>query len=114
MTLYNKGVKDIFLSHFQNVDTQEVYSRIFKKSFEMENEKNIDLYDFDEQDYEKFIGEELKPSTKESARTYCNVLSSYVQWAIQNRYSKHETNPIRRRQDFFYTFIEEKKLYFSF
>ncbi|MCY9545045.1 hypothetical protein M5X02_30945, partial [Paenibacillus alvei] len=57
----------------------------------------------------------LKPRTKESARTYCNVLAAYVQWAIDNKYSHQLINPIKRRQEYFYEFVQSAtKMYFSF
>lgn len=110
---FNNDAKLLFLSKFKNDDTKEVYSRIFKKSFNMEIEENKDLYDFNENEIENFIKNELKPKTKESARTYCNVLSSYIQWAIDNGMSKTLTNPIRRKQEYFYNFVQENKLYMS-
>src|SRR5690606_3361061 len=39
---------------------------------------------------------------------------NYVQWSIDNNYSKHKINPIRRRLEFFYSLVDKKKLYLSF
>ncbi|MCR8994588.1 hypothetical protein [Brevibacillus laterosporus] len=110
---FNSSVKELFLNRFDNDDTKDVYSRIFKKSAEMEQKRNKDLYNFGEEDLAIFIENQLKPKTKESARTYCNVLSSYIQWSIDNNFSEHISNPIRRRQDYFYSFVQENKLYIN-
>jgi integrase len=110
---FNSEIKNKFLGKFENADTQDVYSRIFKKSSEIEFEKDKDLYDFEDSELESFIENQLKPKTKESARTYCNVLSSYIQWAIENKYSSQLVNPIRRRQEYFYNFVQENKLYIN-
>lgn len=111
--MYNNSKKDLFLKQFKE-DTQEVYKRIFKKSEELEKEYNKDLYNFDEKQFEEFIKDHIKPKTKQSARTYCTVLGSYIQWAIENKYSKHNTNPLRRRSDYFYKFVNnQNNLYLS-
>lgn len=114
MNIYNqKKYKDLFLEQFKNKQTKEVYTRIFKKSSSLEEKLNLDLFDFNDEQLENVM-HEIKPKTRESARTYCNIISSYLQWAIDNRYSKHFYNPFKRRQDFFYNFVDENKLYFSF
>jgi integrase len=111
--VYNEKIKNLFLNQFNNQDTVDVYKRIFKKSKNMEVNKNKDIFNFDEDELEYFIANGLNPKTKESARTYCNVLSSYIQWSIDNNFSKHETNPLRRRQEYFYNFVQDTKLYIS-
>ncbi|OME54033.1 hypothetical protein BSK59_15745 [Paenibacillus odorifer] len=112
--LYNLEIKNIYLDQFPNPDTKEVYTRLFKKSFEIESMKEKDLYDFEDDELEYFLGKILKPKTKESARTYCNVLSNYIQWGIDKRYSKQILNPIKRRQEYFYEFVQESKMYISY
>lgn len=114
MELYNEEHKRLFLDSKENKEiTKDVYSRIFKKSFSREELVEKDLYNFDENELKSFISEELDPKTKESARTYCTVLSAYIQWAIDKNLSRHITNPIRRRQDFFFSFIQDRKLYMN-
>jgi len=110
---YNPKFKNEFLSQF-NENTQVVYSRIFKKSEALENEADKDLYNFDDDALKVFMRDILKPSTKESSRTYSNILISYIQWAIENDYSYHKVNPIKRRQEYFYDFVTSEKLYISF
>lgn len=115
MSIFNLGVKSLYLEQFENQDTKEVYSRLFRKSFETEESMQKDLYNFNDEEFEKFFKKVLKPKTKESARTYCNVLASYVQWAIDNKHSNQLINPIKRRQEYFYEFVQDdNKMYFSF
>lgn len=112
MELYNETVKREFLNQYED-ETSSVYERVFKHSKGKEKSLSKDLYNFNEQEYEEFI-KSLKPKTKESVRTYCNVLSTYVQYGIDKGLSYHITNPIKRRQEYFYNFVEEKQLYFSY
>ncbi|WP_261378528.1 hypothetical protein [Paenibacillus agilis] len=114
MYVFNIEKKSIYLEQFENQDTKEVYTRLFRKSFETEESMQKDLYNFDDSEFENFFLNTLKPKTKESARTYCNVLSAYVQWAIDNKYSNHLINPIKRRQAYFYEFVQnDNKMYIS-
>lgn len=111
--MYKKALKDVFLEQFSE-DTQEVYKRIFKLSSKMEEKLNKDVCDFSREQFEEFMLNYLKPKTKQSARTYCNVLSSYVQWAMKNKYSSSRINVLRRRQDYFYNFvINQNSLYLT-
>jgi integrase len=111
--IYNEKNKEQFLQQFKNQETIDVYKRIFLKSYEMEIEKEKDLFNFNEDELADFIKNKLKPKTKVSARTYCNVLSNYLQWGIENNFSKHFTNPLRKNLDYFYSFVPKKKLYIS-
>lgn len=114
MDFYNAEIKMKYLEQFDNLDTREVYSRLFKKAVDTEIELQRDIYDFRDDEIENFIANMLKPKTKESARTYCNVLSSYIQWAMDHGYSRNFTNPLKRRQEYFYSFVKEYKQYISY
>lgn len=106
--LYNSNKKEEFLNQFKE-KTREVYTRLFKISIILEEKLNKDLYDFNSEELEDFI-KLLKPKTKQSARTYCNVLSSYIQWGLDNKFTKvNDNNPIRRRQEYFYNFVVGKQ-----
>lgn len=112
--IYDEVKKAHFLNQFENLSTREVYMRIFKQSSKLENEIGKDLFNFNQDELERFIKEYIKPKTKQSARTYINVISSYIQWGIDNKYSKLSTNPLRRNQDYFYNFVEDQNnLYMS-
>lgn len=114
--IYNSDIKQMYLDQFGNKETVEVYTRLFRKSLERESNLNKDLYDFNDEEMEDFLKKILKPKTKESARTYCNVLSNYIQWAIDNPKISNTINlfnPLKRRQEYFYEFVQESRTYFS-
>lgn len=97
-----------------NENSKKVYKRVFNNADTMEFDLDKDIFNFNEDELEQFIKKYLKPKTKESARTYCNILSSYIQWAIDHKNNENLTNPIRRRQDYFYNFVEDQNsLYLS-
>lgn len=104
----------MYLDPFENEETKEVYSRLFRKASDMEMQKDKDLFEFSEEEFEYFFKNILRPKTKESARSYCNVLANYVQWAIDNKHSQQLINPLKRRQEYFYEFVQERKTYFSY
>lgn len=112
--MYKNDYKNDFLNQFENEDTRKVYEAIFKKSEFLENKVNKDIMDFDKQLLEEFIVNYVKPKTKQSARTYCNILSSYIQWSIDNKLSSHTSNPLNNGQDYFSNFVEnQNSLYLS-
>jgi integrase len=108
--IFQEELKELFLSQFEKPDTQEVYRRIFKQSSYMENKLKKDVLDFTAEELEEFIKYYLSPKTKESARTYCNVLSSYIQWGMDNHKTNRDYNPLRRHQDYFYQFVQEESI----
>jgi hypothetical protein len=111
---FDNEIKTEFLEQFENNDTKEVYKRIFKKSMPIETKYNENLYNFDNDMIEYFIKQYIKPKTKQSARTYCNVISSYIQWGMDKAYSKLDINPLKRNQEYFANFVEnQNSLYLS-
>ncbi|GFN34085.1 phage lytic cycle repressor MrpR family protein [Paenibacillus xylaniclasticus] len=115
--MYNESIKQMYLNQFK-VSTKEVYARLFRKSAVREKELGKDLYHFSDNEFELFLRDVLRPKTKESARTYCNVLTNYVQWAIDNPTESQArvlTNPLKRRQEYFYEFVQPAgKTYISY
>lgn len=112
MTMYNETVKNDYLKQF-TTDTQEVYKRIFKNSEVLEDLNKKDLYSFEDELLEKLILEYIKPKTKQSARTYCSIMSNYIDWAIHNNYRK-TSNPLKGNQEYFYSFVDDQNnLYFA-
>lgn len=114
MSVYNLDIKKMYLNPFENEETKEVYTRLFRKAYETEVKFGKDLFDFSEEDWSYFFENVLRPKTKESARSYGNVLANYVQWAIDNNHSQLLINPLKRRQRYFFEFVQERKTYFSF
>lgn len=106
--------KNEFLTTIDNEDSKLVYISAFKNSEILEEDLNKDLFNFKEEDLEKLIRDIIKPKTKQSARTYCNILSKYIQWGIESKRSKLSTNPFRRRQDYYSNFVsDQSSLYLS-
>ncbi|GIO92905.1 phage lytic cycle repressor MrpR family protein [Paenibacillus lactis] len=114
MCMYNPEIKTMYLAQFEHQETREVYTRLLKKSFEVEKQYGKDLFDFNEEEFEYYFRNILRLKTKESARSYCNVIANYVQWAIDHKYSGQLINPLKGSQDYFYEFVQETRLYFSY
>lgn len=112
---YNNDVKNRFLNQFTNEKTKEVYKRVFDKSRYLEIENGKDLFDFDEYDLNLLLESYISPKTKQSARTYGNIISSYIDWAIDKGYSKNKVfNRIHDRQEYFNSFAnKQNSLYLS-
>lgn len=106
--MYKQNIKEKFLLQFDNLDTRKVYETVFKKSEQIENKYNTDIMNFDINMLDKFIADYIKPKTKQSARTYCNILSSYIQWSIKNNLSKIKENPLENGQSYFEKFVKNQ------
>lgn len=107
MNFYNDSVKGEFLNKFEE-DTRGVYSNIFKKSKKLEEKYNTDVFNFDEESLKDLLKNYINPSTKQSARTYYNILSSYIQWGIDNKHSILTENPMARMKENWLTFVENQ------
>ena len=90
--LYNKSIKQLFLSQYQS-STQATYERIFIRSVEIEQQKNMDLFDFDKNLIEYFLFG-LHPKTQQSSNTNGRIVSAYIYWAIANKLRKNNYNPL--------------------
>jgi len=113
--MYNKPAKIRYLDRYHNDDTKEVYGRIFKKSAMLEQKNQKDLYDFTEEQLKEFVITTLQPKTKESSRSIYSTISSYIEWAIQSKYSIHEVNPWKKRStDYIYSLVIPVKNYMSY
>lgn len=112
--MYKQDYKSQFLNQFENEHTKKVYEAVFKKSEPLEAKYNTDIMDFGKDELQSFIINDINPKTKQSARTYCHILSSYIQWGIDNEYSKNEKNPLDLGSSYFEKFVENQDaLYLS-
>lgn len=112
--MYKQDYKNQFLSQFKNEYTRRVYEAVFKKSEPLEAKYDTDIMNFDKDMFELFIKDYLSPKTKQSARTYCHILSSYVQWAIDNNLSTMSSNHMSEGSSYFETFVtNQNSLYLS-
>lgn len=113
--LFNEVIKRSYLERYDNVDTKEVYGRIFKKSSKLEHQLIKDIYDFNEDELRNFVMEILQPKTKESSRSVYSTISSYIEWSINEGYSKQTVNPWRKRgQNYIYSLVFDVKNYMSY
>lgn len=113
--MYTKNHKNEFLNQFENEYTRKVYESTFRKVEVMEQEVQKDVMDFSKEMFEKLITTYVKPSTKQSARTYCHILSSYIQWSIDKEYSANKLNPLQDgNSSYFEEFVKnQNSLYMS-
>lgn len=112
--MYAKSHKEKFLNNFENEHTKKVYESVFRKTETLEKIVGFDFMDFNLEMFDKFVKEYMKPKTRQSARTYGHILSSYIQWSIDNNYSKNEVNPIQDGSNYFESFVKEQdSLYMS-
>ncbi|MGE8079269.1 hypothetical protein [Peribacillus loiseleuriae] len=108
---YNKNVKEKFLEKFQE-ESRNTYSHVFKKSEELEQLIGIDLYLFKINQIEALL-KKFKFSTIKAARTYFSVISSYINWSIENGY-KTDENPVKDLgDDWLGGFVVENKTIFT-
>jgi len=113
--MYNEAIKLNYLERYENVDTKEVYGRIFKKSAQLEQQLEKDLYNFNEEELKLFVIQILQPKTKESSRSIYSTIASYIEWSIIESYSQHLVNPWKKRgQDYIYSLVMPVKNYMSY
>lgn len=107
---FNNEIKHSFLSNYPE-ESQNTYAYVFRKSAEMEDLIEKDLFNFSVKQTERFL-KSLELSTLNAIKTYGRVVSSYFNWAIENGYRKDENFLKNIGSDWFNQFInEEKSLY---
>jgi uncharacterized protein with ParB-like and HNH nuclease domain/integrase len=113
--IYNKQIKEKYLSTFENEQSRYTIKYLFYKSYSTERLLKRDLYDFSLLEIKNLI-KEIKPYNLVVAKTTGSYISSYISWAIENGYSKNTINPIRGIDSSFYEELvdKSKKLHFSF
>ncbi|MEC1697731.1 phage lytic cycle repressor MrpR family protein [Schinkia azotoformans] len=108
---FNEETKETFLSNF-NEESRNTYSYVFRNSKEMEELIEKDVYDFTINQIGKLL-ESLKLSTSNAAKTYGRVISSYINWAIENNL-KSEPNPLKHiGNEWFEQFVNKIKLFIT-
>ncbi|MEC1780045.1 hypothetical protein [Schinkia azotoformans] len=108
---FNEETKELFLGNF-NEESRNTYSYVFRNSKEMEELIEKDVYDFTINQIGKLL-ESLKLSTSNAAKTYGRVISSYINWAIENNL-KSEPNPLKHiGNEWFEQFVNKIKLFIT-
>lgn len=83
---YNEEIKREFMKQYAE-GTQKILSRIFKVSQVVESDLDKDLYNFNREELRKLFFLYM-PKTIYSSRANVQWCSKYIDWAIENNYSK--------------------------
>ena len=109
--IYNDELKENFLSKFSD-ETKVTYLHVFKKSYELEDLICDDLYSFKINQIEALL-KKFEFKTAKAAKTYLSIISSYVNWAIEQGL-RNESNPLKERNDDWISkFVIQKKTLFT-
>ena len=101
--VYNSTDKERFLEQYENLNTKRAFVRIFRNTFEMENDLNKDLYYFTKEELEEFF-ENTTPSTPISARNYGRMIIQYIAWAVDEKIISEHPFPVQ--QHYFLRYVK--------
>ncbi|HMG14087.1 MAG TPA: hypothetical protein VK590_01500 [Saprospiraceae bacterium] len=101
--VYNSKDKEKFLEQYENLNTKRAFVRIFRNTFEMENDLNKDLYYFTKDELEEFF-ENTTPSTPISARNYGRMIIQYIAWAVDEKIISVHPFPVQ--QHYFLRYVK--------
>lgn len=89
MRCYNSKYKKAFVKEcVQNEKTSELYDWLFDKSYDCEQKRGHDLFDFDLVQYHELFAS----FNHTSVDTYLSMIRTYNNWALKNRLTKRESN----------------------
>jgi integrase len=89
--IYNETVKQNYLQKYKE-STQKTILRIFKASSPSENDMGKDLHQFNREEIRRFLFT-LRPKNVVSSRQNGNLISGYIDWAIEQGLRK-SLNPL--------------------
>jgi integrase len=95
--IYNEQVKNRFMEEISD-DSKGPYERIFIRSSIIEASLNRDMYDFNIKEIENVLFH-LKPKTAAASKSNISIISSYIDWAIEEGYRSNTINPMRYQFD---------------
>jgi integrase len=107
---YNHEIKEQFLNDiYENEDTKEAVSYIFKYSKGNEEVLGKDLFDFTIEEMGLVIANSTNlPRSVFVATTRGRYISRYITWAIKNNYRRSNINPFQGLDASFYSkFVEQ-------
>ncbi|NHN34626.1 tyrosine-type recombinase/integrase [Paenibacillus agricola] len=111
--MFNREVKDKFLSMYINEDTRQTYKRIFNKSEYAEKRFGEDLYSFSKDEIEEVLYD-LSPLTPLASQTNGRIVTAYITWAMNNGYRKTINPLVAASPAWFDKFVDKTfKIYFS-
>lgn len=97
--LYNKELKEAFLSGFENENNRRTRTNVFNHSASIEFLLDKDLFDFNLDEIERLLYK-MNASTKNTIKNYCRFIKDYIDWAIKLEYRLDKINPITKIPDF--------------
>ncbi|ATF13604.1 hypothetical protein A616_16945 [Brevibacillus brevis X23] len=95
--IFNEQVKNRFMEEISD-DSKGPYERIFIRSSLVEASLNRDMYDFNIKEIENVLFH-LKPKTAAASKSNISIISSYIDWAIEEGYRSNTINPMRYQFD---------------
>lgn len=81
---YNPEIKKEFMSEYQET-TQSTILRIFKVSYQIEEDLNKDLYDFNREQIRRLLFL-FAPKTEYSSKNNISWIRTYINWSIDRGY----------------------------
>lgn len=106
--LYNPEVKKRFLEKYP----YSSYERILQRSYVFEEALGKDLYDFNMDDIKRVLYD-LNPLTLGSSRSNGRIITSYIDWAIEEGFRRNNINPLKTVQsEWFDQFVDQNKKIF--
>lgn len=108
--MYNPEVKQRFLKKYPH----DSYERIFLRSYIFEEALQKDLYDFNMDDIKRVLYD-LNPLTVGASRSNGRIITSYIDWAIEEGYRRNNINPLKTVQSkWFDQFVDKsRKIYIT-
>ena len=94
--IYNEDLKRRFIEeNYTNLGTMERYLKVFKRSYEYENELQKDIYDFNLPEITDMMTyfSRTMPSTVNSE---ISIIKNYIQWAINEKLTDSVINVVEQ------------------
>lgn len=109
---YNSEHKEKFLSEFDEA-TRRSYQRVLSEAMPYEEEIDKDICDFSIAEMRPFL-QELGAKTISAAKSNCSVLSSYIQFAIEEGFKINDINQLKGNSQAFYEgLVKDVKIYYT-
>lgn len=113
-SIYNKEIKERFLSTYDNEQTQNTIRNVFVKTYLTENTLEKDLFEQTLSEIGKSI-ENTNPHGSFVSRSIGRFISQYITWATENGLRQSNLNPLKGIEPSFYDkYVDKsKKIHYS-
>lgn len=108
---YNPELKNAFLSTISNEGTIKAYARIFGITAKYEEALDKDLNQFSLEEIEKILYD-FKANNRHTIETYGRVISSYLNWCVEENVVEHNPMAELTSEDFD-KYVVDENVYFS-